>query len=30
VPVLPYPAGSWGPAEAHELVARGGHLWDSQ
>jgi glucose-6-phosphate 1-dehydrogenase len=30
VPVLPYDAGSWGPPEAHALVERAGHLWDSQ
>ena len=27
LPVHPYPAGSWGPAEAEELVVRSGHKW---
>lgn len=26
-PVYPYPAGSWGPAAATALLARGGHEW---
>ncbi len=26
-PMAEYPAGSWGPTEADELLARGGHRW---
>jgi glucose-6-phosphate 1-dehydrogenase len=29
-PVLPYPAGSWGPEEARELVASWGHRWNPE
>ncbi len=28
-PLRTYPAGSWGPAEADELLARKGHVWRS-
>lgn len=29
LPLLTYPAGTWGPPEAHELLARQGHGWNN-